>query len=86
MCASEFEEFDVKPTIFPYTELRTATRDFHDDMKLGQGGYGAVYKVLINLSLHLERRFLQDCVVVSVLTIHWVTWCRVCCRVGMWWL
>ena len=35
----------MKPTIFTYNELRAATRDFHPDMKLGQGGYGAVYKV-----------------------------------------
>ncbi|KAG0584545.1 hypothetical protein KC19_3G217100 [Ceratodon purpureus] len=40
----KFEEFDVKPTIFSYNELRAATRDFSEDMKLGQGGYGAVYK------------------------------------------
>nr|APU94847.1 leucine-rich repeat receptor-like protein kinase [Pohlia nutans] len=42
----KFEEFDVKPTIFSYNELRVATRDFHvePDMKLGEGGYGAVYK------------------------------------------
>nr|APU94849.1 leucine-rich repeat receptor-like protein kinase [Pohlia nutans] len=40
----KFEEFDVKPTIFSYNELRTATQDFHEDMKLGQGSYGAVYK------------------------------------------
>jgi hypothetical protein len=44
-CAAGFEEFDVKPTIFPDNELRAATRDFYEDMKLGQGGYGAVYKV-----------------------------------------
>lgn len=39
-----FEEFDVKPTIFSYSELRSATRDFSEDMKLGQGAYGTVYK------------------------------------------
>lgn len=43
----KFEEFDVKPTIFPYNELRVATRDFHPDMKLGEGGYGAVYKGIL---------------------------------------
>lgn len=39
------DEYDVKPTIFTYNELRNATHDFHPDMKLGEGGYGAVYKV-----------------------------------------
>ncbi|KAG0564236.1 hypothetical protein KC19_8G094400 [Ceratodon purpureus] len=43
----KFEEFDVKPTIFSYNELRAATRDFHLDMKLGEGGYGAVYKGIL---------------------------------------
>ena len=46
MQSAEFQEFDVKPTIFPYSEVRAATRDFHPDMKLGEGGYGAVYKVI----------------------------------------
>ncbi|KAG0622173.1 hypothetical protein M758_3G077100 [Ceratodon purpureus] len=43
----EFKEFDVKPIIFPYNELRVATRDFHPEMKLGEGGYGAVYKGIL---------------------------------------
>ncbi|KAG0559647.1 hypothetical protein KC19_10G121000 [Ceratodon purpureus] len=42
-----FEEFEVKPTIFPYNQLRTATRDFHSDMKLGEGAFGAVYKGIL---------------------------------------
>jgi len=46
MWTAEFEEFDVKPTIFSFNELRAATRDFHPDMKLDEGGYGAVYKVM----------------------------------------
>lgn len=49
---AEFEEFDVKPTIYSYNELRTATRDFHMDMKLGEGAYGAVYKVGL-LHMHI---------------------------------
>ncbi|KAG0566923.1 hypothetical protein M758_7G090500 [Ceratodon purpureus] len=45
----KFDEFDVKPTIYSYNELKAATRDFHEENKLGQGGYGAVYKgVLAN--------------------------------------
>lgn len=30
--------------VFPFSELRTATRGFHDENKLGQGGFGVVYK------------------------------------------
>ncbi|CAK9250073.1 unnamed protein product [Sphagnum jensenii] len=40
----KFAEFDIQPTIFSYSELRAATKDFHPDMKLGQGSYGVVYK------------------------------------------
>ncbi|KAH9544895.1 hypothetical protein CY35_12G019900 [Sphagnum magellanicum] len=40
----KFAEFDVQPTIFSYSELKAATKDFHPDMKLGQGSYGVVYK------------------------------------------
>ena len=53
--AAEFEEFDVKPTIYSYNELRTATRDFHMDMKLGAGAYGTVYKVHIFPSFSLLK-------------------------------
>ncbi len=44
--STEFAEFEVQPTIFAYNELKAATRDFHPDTKLGEGAYGAVYKVL----------------------------------------
>ncbi|KAH9544878.1 hypothetical protein CY35_12G018900 [Sphagnum magellanicum] len=40
----KFAEFDVQPTIFSYSELKAATKDFHPDMRLGQGSYGVVYK------------------------------------------
>ncbi|KAG0603732.1 hypothetical protein M758_10G116600 [Ceratodon purpureus] len=47
MIQQRFEEFEVKPTIFNYNQLRTATRDFHSDMKLGEGAFGAVYKGIL---------------------------------------
>ncbi|KAG0624574.1 hypothetical protein M758_3G258000 [Ceratodon purpureus] len=40
----KFAEYEVKPTLYTYSEIRTITEDFHPDMKLGEGHYGAVYK------------------------------------------
>jgi hypothetical protein len=42
-------EYLVTPTnqgeIFPFDQLKDASSDFHYKNKLGEGGYGAVYKV-----------------------------------------
>ncbi|KAH9747518.1 non-specific serine/threonine protein kinase [Citrus sinensis] len=35
---------DSKPNTFSYAELRSATQDFDPSNKLGEGGYGPVYK------------------------------------------
>ena len=35
------------PTIFYYKELKAATKSFSEENKLGEGGFGAVYKVTI---------------------------------------
>ncbi|KAG0612459.1 hypothetical protein M758_6G029400 [Ceratodon purpureus] len=40
----KFAEYEMKPTLFAYSELQKATRDFHPENKLGEGGFGAVYK------------------------------------------
>ncbi|KAJ1398814.1 Serine/threonine-protein kinase, active site [Sesbania bispinosa] len=37
---------DTKPYTFGYSELRNATNDFNLDNKLGEGGFGLVYKDL----------------------------------------
>ncbi|KAH9553250.1 hypothetical protein CY35_09G109000 [Sphagnum magellanicum] len=39
-----FAQHEVQPTIFGYSELKVATRDFHPTMKLGEGSFGVVYK------------------------------------------
>ncbi|KAH9657449.1 hypothetical protein KPL70_023087 [Citrus sinensis] len=39
----EFER-GAGPKRFPYKDLALATNDFNDDQKLGQGGFGGVYK------------------------------------------
>jgi hypothetical protein len=40
-----FAQHEIQPTIFGYTKLKAATRDFHPTMKLGEGSFGVVYKV-----------------------------------------
>ena len=33
--------------VFTLENIKTATRNFHDDNKLGEGGFGSVYKVTL---------------------------------------
>lgn len=40
----KFAEYEVKPTIYTFAEIRASTGDFHPDLKLGKGHYGAVYR------------------------------------------
>ncbi|GMP41848.1 hypothetical protein CsSME_00011800 [Camellia sinensis var. sinensis] len=40
----ELRGMDAKPYTFSYAELRAATEDFHPANKLGEGGFGPVYK------------------------------------------
>ncbi len=47
----EFAKQQVQPTLYSYNELKYATRDFHTDNKLGEGGFGVVYKVIICTSI-----------------------------------
>ncbi|GJS05682.1 probable LRR receptor-like serine/threonine-protein kinase [Tanacetum coccineum] len=41
---AEFLGIDARPNTFSYAELRTATDDFSAANKLGEGGFGPVYK------------------------------------------
>lgn len=42
---AELLGIDARPYTFSYKELKTATEEFHPANKLGQGGFGPVYKV-----------------------------------------
>lgn len=42
---SELLGIGPRPNTFTYAELRTATEDFNPTNKLGEGGFGPVYKV-----------------------------------------
>ncbi|KAG0605805.1 hypothetical protein M758_9G088900 [Ceratodon purpureus] len=57
----KINEADISAKRFEYNELRTATRNFADDMKLGAGAYGAVYKGILpnNLVVAVKQLFLE---------------------------
>ncbi|XP_020867918.1 probable LRR receptor-like serine/threonine-protein kinase At1g56130 [Arabidopsis lyrata subsp. lyrata] len=44
----EILSMEVKPYTFTYSELKNATQDFDPSNKLGEGGFGAVYKGNLN--------------------------------------
>ncbi|KAL0644624.1 hypothetical protein Bca4012_042914 [Brassica carinata] len=44
----ELLNMDVKPYTFTYSELKSATKDFDPANKLGEGGFGSVYKGTLN--------------------------------------
>ena len=50
MVISELAKKDVKPNLYSYAELRVATDNFNPSNKLGQGGFGVVYKVRIPIN------------------------------------
>jgi hypothetical protein len=39
----------VQPTLYSYNQLKIATQDFHPDNKLGESGFGVVYKVMLTV-------------------------------------
>nr|APU94858.1 leucine-rich repeat receptor-like protein kinase [Pohlia nutans] len=63
-----FAEYEMKPTLYAYNELQKATKNFSADTKLGEGGYGAVYKgilfdgstVAVKQLLNLAKQNMDD--------------------------
>lgn len=53
----------VESLLFDYQTLRVATGNFSEENKLGEGGFGAVYKVrlLQQSSFTLQHEFVQYC-------------------------
>jgi len=42
------------PTKYKYSDLKAATKNFSEKNKLGEGGFGAVYKVNLKYSSHFN--------------------------------
>ncbi len=42
---AEFAKQQVQPILYSFKVLKVATNSFHPSNKLGEGGFGAVYKV-----------------------------------------
>lgn len=48
--SAELLGIENRPNTFTYAELRNATEAFNSANKLGEGGFGSVYKVRSSLS------------------------------------
>lgn len=44
---TEFGDMDLQTGIFTLRQIKAATKNFEAENKLGEGGFGAVYKVII---------------------------------------
>ncbi|XP_024016702.1 probable LRR receptor-like serine/threonine-protein kinase At1g56130 isoform X1 [Eutrema salsugineum] len=85
---------DVKPYTFAYSELKSATQDFNPSNKLGEGGFGSVYKgnlsdgreiavkVLSVGSRHGKRQFVAEIVTISAVLHRNLVKLYGCCYEG----
>lgn len=60
------------PVTYRYKDLKSATKNFNDENKLGEGGFGDVYKVyLVYLNIFyfilLLRVHKETCMILSIL-------------------
>ncbi|KAH9556092.1 hypothetical protein CY35_07G008400 [Sphagnum magellanicum] len=55
----EFANKEVQPTLYSYNTLKTAARDFHQSNKLGEGGFGIVYKGVLSNGGELAIKLLK---------------------------
>lgn len=58
---SDFAKASIATNLYTYSELKNATRNFHKDNKLGEGGFGEVFLVSRNVLLHTCNLVLQIC-------------------------
>lgn len=51
---------DTELVEYDFATLKVATTNFSNDNKLGEGGFGAVYKVLVCLYLYVLLRYISE--------------------------
>ncbi|KAF8396166.1 hypothetical protein HHK36_017779 [Tetracentron sinense] len=89
---NEYIERDVLPKRFSYEELALATNNFANNRKLGEGGFGSVYKGFLNdlgrlvavkkitISQHAMHVFITELKIISILTywnlVPFIGWCH----------
>ncbi|KAF8396172.1 hypothetical protein HHK36_017785 [Tetracentron sinense] len=89
---NEYIEKDALPKRFSYEELALATNNFVNDRKLGEGGFGSVYKGFLNdlgrlvavkkiaISRHAEQVFITELKIISGLIyrnlVPFIGWCH----------
>lgn len=56
----EFAKNEVQPNLYSYTELKAATEDFSPNRRLGQGGFGVVYKGVLSDGTELAVKLLNN--------------------------
>ena len=67
--------------LFNFEMLAGATNNFHESNKLGQGGFGPVYRVMVALEVYYLIIYLSMSIMIRVLFIgKIVRWTRNCSK------
>ena len=64
----KIEESDSEFSLYDFDQIADATGNFSDDYKLGQGGFGAVYRVQYNSFLYTHTDLCIFCILYVCIT------------------